>query len=205
MNNKYIESIAIVAGVFLVFLVQMTILSTYSSYLLAVLIIFFAIFITMKKRSKSASQLFTGSPLELFGIVSIITFIISLTNGLNSPLFFFLYFLIFLLAFMAESITIWIFLAAIILFFLPQASQSFIMDTAIKLGSLVLISPIAYFVAKEFERRQKLTEEVEAASEEIIQEAEALKDSGTPKSAEEEEAIDDIIEEASALKENTQH
>ena len=101
---------------------------------------------------------------------------------------------------MAESVTIWFFLGSIILYFIPQASNNLTIDTFIKMGSLVLISPIAYFVAKEFERRQQLNTNIEIKTEEIIQEAEALKESENPKSIEESEAIDTIIDEASALR-----
>ena len=105
---------------------------------------------------------------------------------------------------MAESITIWFFLGSILLYFIPQASNSFTMDTLIKLGSLILISPIAYFIAREFERRQRLDSEIEVKTEEIIQEAQALKEAGSAKTQEESDAINTIIEEATSLKEDSE-
>ena len=209
-TQQILEGSSIVLAVFTVFIVQLTSLSTYSSYLLAILIVFSAIYISIQKRSKpasqytniggTASQLFNGGPIELFGVITIITLIISLTNGLTSPLFFFLYFILFLLAFMCEPITIWIFLISIILFFIPQASISFSPDTLIKLGSLILIAPIAFFIGKEFERRQKLNQKIENKTDEITRVAEALKDDGNPRAADESEAIDEIIEEAESLR-----
>lgn len=203
-SKQILEGSSIVLAVFFVFLVQNTILITYNSYLLAILIIFSAIYISLKRRSKSPSSLFSGSPAELFGLISIIVLMVSLTNGLSSPLFFFLYFILFLLAFMCESVTIWIFLTSILLFFLPIVLQSVSSDSLIKMGSLVLISPIAYFIGREFERRQLLNRKIESKTDEIIQEARLLKEDGTPKGQDESEAIDEIIEEASSLKEDAQ-
>lgn len=201
-NRQILEGSAIVLAVFFVFLVQNTALITYNTYLLAILIILSAIYISLKKRSKNVSGLFSGNPVELFGLISIIILIVSLTDGLLSPLFFFLYFILFLLAFMCESVTIWVFLASIILYFVPVALQNLSSDVLIKLGSLVLIAPIAYFIGREFERRQILNKKIESKTDEIIQEARLLKEEGSPKAADESEAIDEIIEEAESLKED---
>lgn len=205
MQNRLVtESASIILGVVSVFIVEITFLSTYSSYVLAFLIIFSTIYITLKKRSKAPSQLFTGSPVELYGLTTIIVLIIAITNGLASPLFFFLYFLLFLLAFMGEAITVWIFLAAIILYFIPEASRNMDSNTFIKLGSLLLITPVSYFVSKELERRQLLNQQIDVKTDEIIQDAEALKEAVDPTQPEEIEAIDEIIEEASSLRDDSE-
>lgn len=199
---QILEGSSIVLSVFTVFIISNSFLSDYSSYLLAFLIIFCAIYISIKKRSKPASELFTSSPTEIFGIISIILLIIVLTGGLASPLFFFLYFILFLLAFLSESITIWIFLVSIILFFIPEASRSFTSETIIKIGSLLLISPIAFFVARELAHRAILSRRIQAKTDEIIQEAEVLReDAGL--SPEKNEAIDEIIEEATSLQDDS--
>lgn len=209
-SNQILEASGIILGVLLVFVIAHSEFSSYSSYLLAILIIFATLYISFKNRSKpaspnaslggSASQLFSGTPVELFVITSIIMFIISLTQGLASPLFFFLYFLLFLLAFMCSPITVWVFLASVILYFFPQASENLNLNTFIKLGSLLLISPIAYFIGREFERRQLLNQQIQTKTDEIIQEAQLLKEDGSLKSADETEVIDEIIEEAVSLK-----
>ncbi len=196
------SSASIIAAVISVYVFQTSFLSGYSSYMLALLVIFFAIYISIKKRSKSASQLFTGSSLEIFGIISITLLIILLTGSLASPLFFFLYFILFLLAFMSTSTSVWIFLLSLILYFMPEVFSEFDSDTFIKIGSLLLIAPIAYFVSKEFERRQILSKRIESKTREIISEAEALKESTDGADPAENEAIDEIIEEAESLKED---
>ncbi len=200
---QILESLAVACGVVIVAVIQNTELSNYSSYVLALLIIFFAIYISIKKRSKSASELFTGSFLEIFGVITVTLLIIMLTQGLSSPLFFFLYFILFLLAFIAESVTVWVFLASLLLYFSPNLFNNPTTDTFIKIGSLILITPIAYFIAKEFERRSLLNRRIESKTDEIIQEAQVLKTS-TNKSADENEAIDEIIEEAESLKRDSE-
>lgn len=203
-NPQILQSVAIILGIFTVFIIQNSFLSSYSSFLLAFIIIFSAIYISIKKRSKTGSELFTSSPIEIYGIISVILLIIVLTDGLASPLFFFLYFILFLLAFMAESVTIWVFLTAVIFFFVPEASNNFSSDTFIKLGSLLLIAPIAFFVAREFERREILTKRIQAKTDDIISEAESLKDNPSTTVAEN-EAIDEIIEEAKSLNEDSKN
>jgi len=201
---QILESSSVVLAVFSVFIVKSTFIGSYASYLLGILIVFYAIYISVKKRSKSASQLFTGSPIEVFGIISIILLIIVLTQGLASPLFFFLYFLLFMLAFMCEPITIWIFLASIILYFIPEAAAFPTNDTFIKLGSLGLIAPIAFFVGKELQRRQLLNRRIEAKTDDIMQVAQVLKETTDVSSQDKIEAIDEIIEEAESLKKDSE-
>lgn len=201
-QRQIIESFSIILSVAFVFFVVQAGFSNYSTYLLALLIIFFAIYISIKKRSKSASGFFSASPLELFGIITIVLLIVSLTNGLFSPLFFFLYFILFLLAFMNEPLTIWIFALSVLLFFVPQASNNLTPDTFIKLGSLLLISPIAFFVGNELERRQILNRKIESKTDEILQEATILKEEEGTKNPDEAEAIDEIIEEAQSLQDD---
>ena len=69
---QILEGSSVVLAVFTVFIVKSTFIGSYASYLLGILIVFYAIYISVKKRSKSASQLFTGSPIEVLGIISII-------------------------------------------------------------------------------------------------------------------------------------
>lgn len=204
-KEDFFSTASIIIAVVSVYLFQSTFLSSYSSYMLALLVIFFAIYISIKKRSKSASELFTGSSPEIFGIISITLLIILLTGSLASPLFFFLYFILFLLAFMSTATSVWVFLISLILYFMPEVLSKFDSDTFIKIGSLLLIAPIAYFIAKEFERRQVLSRRIESKTEEIISDAQVLKESSNRSDPAENEAIDEIIEEAESLKEDSKN
>ncbi len=103
---------------------------------------------------------------------------------------------------MNEPLTIWIFALSVLLFFVPQASNNLTPDTFIKLGSLLLISPIAFFVGNELERRQILNRKIESKTDEILQEATILKEEEGTKNPDEAEAIDEIIEEAQSLQDD---
>lgn len=201
---ELVESVSILFAVISVYLIRNTFLSIYSSYLLALLVIFFTIYISIKKRSKSASELFTGSFLEISGIVSITLLIVVLTGSLASPLFFFVFFILFFLAFMCTPFSVWVFLGSLLLFFIPEALNELTSDTFVKMGSLVLIAPIAFFVAKELERRQLLSKRIDTKTDEIIKEAVILKETSETNDPSEIEAIDEIIEEAESLKKDSQ-
>ncbi len=194
-----IESITILSAVLMVYIINNSPLLEYSSYILAILIVFSIIYITLTKRSKTREQLFTGSLPEVFGLVSVVLLIVSSTNGLSSPLFFFLYFVLFGISFLARPTSSLIFLLGIILYFIPEAFEAKTTENFIKLGSLVLIGPIAYFFGREYERRSLLTDKIEAKTDDIITEATALREDGNQREQEEIEAIDEIIEEASSL------
>lgn len=195
-----IESITILSAVLMVYIINNSPLLEFSSYILAILIIFSIIYITLVKRSKKREQLFTGSLPEVFGFVSVVLLIVTSTNGLSSPLFFFLYFVLFGISFLARPASSLIFLLGIILYFIPEAFEVKTTENFIKLGSLVLIGPIAYFFGREYERRSMLSDKIEAKTDEIITEAQALREDGHQKDQEEIEAIDEIIEEAQSLK-----
>ena len=105
---------------------------------------------------------------------------------------------------MSTPITVWIFLISILLYFVPEAINSLNIDTFIRLGSLALIAPIAYFIGVEFDRRALLNKRIDSKTDEIIQEAQNLKEDDNPKSPDETEAIDEIIEEAESLKRDSE-
>lgn len=196
------QSISILSSIFFVYLVQNSVFSSYSSYLLALLIIFSIIYTTLKKRSKSANTLFSGTPMELFASSSIILLIISLTGNISSPLFFFLYFLLIMLVFLSGPISTLIFALGLTLYFLPETLNNPVPENIVKLASFILLAPIGYFIGREFENRKVLDEKIEAKTEEIIQEAQNLKEAS--KQPDEEEALDEIIEEAESLRQDSE-
>jgi hypothetical protein len=202
-SHRFTKGIGILFGVMSVFIIQNTPLSNYSSYLLAVLIIISVLTLGVKNKSKLASSITTDGPVELFSIISIITLIISLTGNIASPFFFFFYFIFFLFAFISEPLSIWVLLASLLLYFFPEFSQPLTATTLIKIGSLIFMAPVAYFVSTEVNRRKQLNKKIEAKTDEIIQEAEALKEDSSPRDPNSNEAINEIIEEAQSLKEDS--
>lgn len=192
------ESASILVAVISVYVIMNTFLINYSSYLLALLVVFSAIYISIKKRSKTASELFTGSVAEIFALITITLLMVMLTGGLASPLFFFLFFILFFLAFLCNPVSIWTFLVLILLFFAREASNNISSEIFIRIGSMLLIAPIAFFVSKELQRREKLSTRIESKTDEIIHEARILRE--TNNNPDGNEVIEEIIEEAESLK-----
>lgn len=197
------KSISILLSVLFVFLLENSAFSNYSSYLLAILIIFTIIYTALKKRSPTANALFSGTPLELFASSSIVLLILNLTGNLFSPLFFFLYLFLILLVFLAGPISTLVFSLSICLYFLPETLNFPTTESVAKIISFLLLAPIAYFIGNEFERRKRLNEKIEAKTDEIIQEAENMKQ--TSDHPDEEDALNDIIEEAESLKKDSEN
>jgi len=85
-------------------------------------------------------------------IALLINIIIFSTNGLNSPFFFLIYFFLFVVAFQnpsSSTLTYSLFLVLI----LSQSLNSF--TSVITLTSLLLITPLAWFIGRQFTEKKK--------------------------------------------------
>ena len=87
----------------------------------------------------------------------LITFIISLTifytDGLNSPFFFLVYFLLFTVAFQ-NSPTVTLSLSLVLIILLSQSLNS--LQSLLPLGSLLLITPLSWFIGKQYLDKNKV-------------------------------------------------
>lgn len=95
---------------------------------------------------------FTKKTFSLHLIALLINIIIFSTNGLNSPFFFLIYFFLFIVAFQnpsSSTLTYSLFLVLI----LSQSLNSF--TSIITLSSLLLITPLAWFMGKQFSEKTK--------------------------------------------------
>jgi hypothetical protein len=90
---------------------------------------------------------FTKKTLSIHLIALLINIIIFATNGLNSPFFFLIYFLLFVIAFQNPSTTTLSYSLFLVLI-LSQSLNSFV--SVISLSSLLLITPLAWFIGKQF-------------------------------------------------------
>jgi len=83
----------------------------------------------------------------------IVNLIIFSTNSLNSPFFFLIYFLLFIIAFQnLPSITLSYSLFLVLIF--AQSLSSF--NSAIVLSSMLLVTPLAWFIGKEYLDKRKI-------------------------------------------------
>jgi len=90
---------------------------------------------------------FTKKTLSIHLIALLINIIIFATNGLNSPFFFLIYFLLFFIAFQNPATTTLSYSLFLVLI-LSQSLNSFV--SVISLSSLLLVTPLAWFIGKQF-------------------------------------------------------
>lgn len=195
------EVITILVSVLVVLLIVHTAASLYITQILGFIVAVSIIIIIIKK--KRNKEILSGSLIEVFGITTSIFLTIFLTDATNSPLFFLLYFLLFGIAFLMEPYAVFIFLGGILILFVPKMLPGIDITELARMGGLILISPIAYFFGREFQRRESLEKEVEDSAEKIIEEAAMVKNSTKLEDGISEE-IDEIIEDATELKKTAQ-
>jgi len=172
--------------------------------------LFIALYLIISARKKGRGFLTMGgeSPLGIFLLNSLIFLLIFTTGSLNSPLFFILYFLAFGIAFVFDPTLVFVFIIGTLIIFVPDFLKSDLAINSLKLGSVALISPLAYFFGREYQKSDLQNEEMlqikerekEAADtiandvEEILEnEHDALKEKDMQK-------LNEILEEADDLR-----
>lgn len=152
-----------------------------------------------------------NSPWSIFALNSLIFLLIFSTDSLNSPVFFLLYFLGFGITFVFEPTAIFVFILGTVLVFLPDALRNDVTTNFLKLGSLVLISPLAYFFGNEFRRNDQEEEKIEALEERTKEAADTIaedvqevieqeKENLNPETA---DKLNEILEETEDLRQET--
>ncbi len=133
-----------------VFVWQQTPLSDYTIPMLGFLIFLFLILSARKHELNPMNALGNNELMGIFILNSVIMLLIFSTGIFSSPLFFLLYFLEFGIAFVLEPTTVFFFFIGVVLVFLPDALKDDPMGNFIRLGSLGLISPLAFYFGKEY-------------------------------------------------------
>ncbi|MDO8460854.1 MAG: hypothetical protein Q7S38_00250 [bacterium] len=158
------QSLFIILSFAIAYLWQNSPLANYTIPALGFLIFLYLITFA-RKSQKNQRQL--GGTLDILILNTVILLLIFSTGGLNSTLFFLLYFLGFGISFVFEPKTVFIFVLSAIAVFYPEIFQNDLMGNIIKLGSLALISPLAYFFGKEYKKRDVQKEAVEAITKDV--------------------------------------
>lgn len=147
-------------------------------------------------------------PWGIFFLNTVILLLISSTGGIDSVLFFLLYFLCFGIAFAFEPAVIFVFVLGAILVFIPEALKGDFLVNLLKLGSLLLISPLAFFFGNEYRKNDKENEAIEALEERTKDAAdtiskdleEVIKDEKENLKSEDMEKLNEILEETEDLR-----
>lgn len=169
------------------------------------LMVFVFIILTAGKRKKFA----LGGPIGVFVLNTVIFLIIFATGGISSSFFFVLYFLVFGIAFVFEPALAFVFAAGALIVFLPNISQGNIFENVVKVGSLLLISPLAYFFGNMFKKEDKNQDEMvklkersnEAANTISKDVSDVLKEEKATLKNEDVEKLNEVLEETADLRE----
>ncbi len=192
-----------------VFVWEQTGLDIYTIQAVALLVVVYLL-LSFIRRKKFKDGNF-GGVADIFILNTAIFLLIYTTGNIYSPLYFLLYFLGFGITFIFEPATVFLFTIGAVLIFLPEALKNGSLESYIKLGSLLLISPLAFFFGQEYRDRDKeeqalddITEREKDAADTISKDVEAVlkeeKGDLTPESV---EKLDEILEESEDLRQET--
>jgi hypothetical protein len=167
--------------------------------------------LSLRKRGKGFLSMGGEGPWGIFILNTVILLLIFSTGSLNSPLFFLLYFLGFGIAFVFEPAITFVFVLGAILVFAPDALKTDIMTNLLKIGSLVLISPLAFFFGREYRANDQKEEAIEALEERSKDAAdtisedveEIIKDEKANLKSEDMDKLNEVLEETEDLREET--
>jgi hypothetical protein len=176
MNIKLllVQSLGVVVGVGLAGLMLVPKLSSMEIPLIGGLT--FCYLLITFHRNPFRRRVSVGHDIPTIAILStVILLLIISTGGLNSLLFFLLYFLLFSISFVLMPEVVFVFTASVVVLFLPTLLSHMTPDAGIKLGSLALFSPLAYFFGKIFQSEDQTEQLNTEKTTSLINTAEQIK------------------------------
>lgn len=180
---------------------QNSLLANYTIQIFGFFIFLFLLVLSRKKEFSLTDTVSKRNLLMVFTLNTVIFLFIFSTGGLSSGLFFLLYFLGFGIAFVFEPATVFIFALGATLIFLAEALTGDVLANFLRLGSLFLISPLAFFFGREYRKGEKQTEKIEKTSEVITKDvSEVLENEKQTIKSEDVEKLNDILEETEKLR-----
>jgi hypothetical protein len=206
MSQLTRQSLFLLASFALVFLWEVSPLSQITVPALGFLVFLYLILSTRQKKRQSQEerQQRMATDLEasnIFILNTIILLLIFATGSLDSPLYFLLYFIAFGISFVLVPETVFVFMIGCMLIFLPSAFSGNVAENLIKVASLGLLSPLAYFFGREFRAREEQKVKNEEAAQKITQEAATvLMDKDDKLSVEDKEILADLIQTGEELR-----
>jgi hypothetical protein len=205
-----LQSLVLILSFVFVFVWKETPLISYTVPLSGLLIVLY-ILLSARKKGKGFLQMGGEGPWGIFFLNTVILLLIFSTGSIDSVLFFLLYFLGFGIAFVFEPSVTFVFVLGVILVFVPDAIKGDLLVNSLKLGSLLLISPLAFFFGKEYRKTDQQEETIEALEERTKEAAdtiaedieEVVKDEKESLKSEDMEKLNQILEETEDLREES--
>lgn len=145
--RKFQKLLIIILSFILIFAWEQTFFANFYFEELVSLLIIYIIIAIKKKRF----DFIFGKGDNIWGvfIVNTVIFIIILaTGGINSPIFFLSYLLFLGMGFIVEPFIIIVFLIGAIFIFSPQILLNDVQSNFLRLGSLLLITPLAFILSR---------------------------------------------------------
>jgi len=200
----------LIASFLTIFVWNVSPASDYTIQALAVLVIVYLLITLVRRRKHKAMENFGGSS-DIFILNTAIFLLVSVTGMIYSPLYFLLYFLGFGITFIFEPATVFVYVVGAILVLLPEALKNGSMESFIRIGSIALISPLAFFFGASYKDRDKMEEGVEQMAERTKDSAdtiskdveEVLKDEKMSLKPEDVNKLNEILEETEELREES--
>lgn len=204
------HSFVLITSFLLIFIWNATPAADYTIQALAVLVLIYLTINLIRRKRHKAMENFGGSS-DIFILNTGIFLLVLATGDIYSPLYFLLYFLGFGITFMFEPATVFIYVIGAIIVLLPEALVNGSMESFIRIGSIALISPLAFFFGSSYQDRDKMEEDVEAMTERTHDSAdtiakdveEVLKDEKSTLRAEDVDKLNEILEETEELREES--
>lgn len=214
----FLQTLVLILSFAIVFVWENSPLSNYTVQILGFLVFLYLIISARKKAMPAGSQgkdflTMGGGPWGIFILNTIILLLIFSTGSISSSLFFLLYFLGFGIAFVFEPPAIFVFIIGAVLIFLPDALKGDTFGNFIKVGSLLLISPLAYFFGREYRKSDKEDDDIKALEERTKEAAdtisedveEVVKNEKQNLKQEDMEKLNEILEETEDLREESKN
>ncbi len=202
-----IQSLLLLASFVVVFLWQASPLADFTVPAVGFLIFLYLLLSKGRKftppavTTTEASTSLAREDLTIFILNTIILLLIFTTGGLHSPLYFLLYFISFGIAFVLLPETVFIFILGSVLLFLPDALVGKVAQNLLQVGSLALLSPLAYFFGREYRTRQAMQERNQELADKITEQAgNVLNQEEDTLTEEEKTNLANIIKESEELK-----
>lgn len=159
-----VQCFILVLSFSVVYIWQNSPLKEYTVQLLGLFIALYLI-VVAKRKGKTFLQLGRDGGIGIFILNTLVFLLIFATGGLNSALFFILYFIAFGIAFVFDPLCVFVFIAGSILIFIPDAQAGDFTANALKIASIALVSPLAFFFGKEYQKSDLQDEKINAIEE----------------------------------------
>jgi hypothetical protein len=204
------QTLTLAISFVIIFIWQNSPLKDYTVELLGLCIALYLI-VSARKKGKGFLTMGGEGPLGIFLLNTVIFLLIFSTGGLNSALFFVLYFLCFGIAFVFDPLNVFVFIVGAVLIFIPDANTQDLLGNLLKVGSLALVSPLAFFFGREYRRNDNQDEKINAIEERAKESAdtiakdieEVIKDEKGSVKDEDLQKLNEVLEETEDLRSET--